>query len=181
MPVYKKERVYSETGTSIDQGIPVMQKGVISYVPLSGTTIGIPCQIPNPTMLRLMPMTDLTADTLGASHVMGRWYSDLTLNKASDVYTCFASIASAVSNSLYEVGRRLRMSSTYKLYVANAAMNATYAASNTLLASKSYWSQLEDYGTNQKLFLKVVTHATASGNFKAKRQMLAYEITGYEY
>jgi hypothetical protein len=174
--IEKVNRTYTEKTTSIDQEIELSQKGIMTFVPraATGNDIGIPCMISDPRLITLTPMTGLTASALLTT---GGYSCDLVLYKASDVYNTFASIASGIL--LAEVGRRLRMSSDYKLYVAKASMAATSCASNTRLASGSVFRQLEQFGTNQKRYLKVVIDNAASGALQAQKQTLAYEIRGY--
>lgn len=167
-------RTYTEKTTSIDQDIELSQKGVVTLVPKAGVVLGIPTTIKDVRSLTFTPMSSITASALSAA---AGWYCDLALYKASDVYNTFASIASGILQA--EIGKRLRMSSDYKLYVALASMAATSCASNSRLASGSVFRQLTQFGTNQQKYLKVVVRNAASGSYKAKKQSFAYEVRGY--
>lgn len=176
--IENQRRTISEKATSVQDTPEVTQKGIITFVPVSGLVFGIPTTIEDPRFLDLMPMSAVTANALGASKAES-WYCDLALYKASDVSKAFGSIASTVLNS--EVGRRVRINSTsLDMYVALASMAVGYA-SDTPLASTAYWKPNHIYADNAQKFLKVTIANSASVSFKTKKQTLAYKVTGYNY
>lgn len=178
MSIDKVVRTISEKTTSVQNDVEVTQKGIITFVPVSGRVIGIPTTIEDPRFLSLMPMSAITSQALGASLAQS-WYCDLALYKASDVSKCFGSIASSVLNS--EVGQRVRINSaSLDLYSALASMAAGYA-SDTRLASTAYWKRDTRFADNAQKFLKVTIANSASVSFKTKKQTLAYVVTGYNY
>lgn len=182
MGIGKVVRTISEKTTSVEDPIELTQKGIITFVPTSKRIIAIPTTIQNPVFVDLMPMSEITSNALGGSKAEG-WYCDLTLYKASDVSTAFGSIASNVLQS--EVGRRVRMSGAvdaFHIYIAAASQTSNYGASkHSRLASTAYWKKDERFGSNAQKFLKIVPANSASANFKAKKQTLAYVVTGYNY
>lgn len=178
MAIDKVVRTFSEKATSVESPIEVTQKGIITFVPVSGRVFGIPTTIEDPRFLSLMAMSAITSNCLGASKAES-WYCDLALYKASDVSAAFGSIASNTLKS--EVGRRIRIkSASLDLFVALASMAASYA-SKTRLASTAYWKEDLRFANNAQKFLKVTIANSASVSFKTKKQTLAYEVKGYNF
>lgn len=175
--IEKRNRTYTEKTTSIEQDIEVTQKGIISFVPVSGRVFGIPTTIEDVRFLSLMPMSAVTANALGASQSEG-WYCDLTLHYASGVSAAFASIASTTLQA--EVGRRVRVSATdLSLYVAAASLAVGGASNAVVIASSSAWKLDTRFASNAQRYLLVTTPNSASVSFKTKKQTLAYEVKGY--
>lgn len=175
--IEKTNRTYTEKTTSIDQDIELTQKGIITFVPVSGRVFGIPTTIKDPRLLSLMPMSAITSNALGASLAQG-WYCDLSLHYASGVSAAFASIASTTLES--EVGRRVRISKTaLDLYVAGASLAAGGASNAVVIASSSAWKADQRFADNAKKFLLVTIANSASVSFKTKKQTLAFEVKGY--
>ena len=175
--IEKTARTYTEKTTSIDQDIELSQKGIITFVPVSGRVFGIPTTIQDPRLLHLMPMSAITSNALGASLAQG-WFCDLTLHYATGVSAAFASIASNTLNS--EVGRRVRISATaLDLYVAGASLAVGGASNAVVIASSSAWKKDQRFTSNPKKFLLVTVANSASISFKTKKQTLAYEVRGY--
>lgn len=175
--IENRNRTYTEKTTSIDQGIEVTQKGIISFVPVSGRVFGIPTTIEDVRFLSLMPMSAITANALGASQSEG-WYCDLTLHYASGVSAAFASIASAIAEA--EVGRRIRISATdLSLYVGQAARASDSASNTAVIASTAVWKLDTRFASNAQRYLLVNVPNSASISFITKKQTLAYEVKGY--
>ncbi len=173
-------RTVTETGTTIDQQVELSQKGIIQIVPsVTGRHFVLPCNIPNPKVFTICPMTENAAIALGASSTEPVPWSDLILHYATGAnVSAFASIASTVLEA--EVGYRYRMdTASFALYVAAASQGATTAASNARLASNSLWKKVHTFGANQKKYLKVFVNQTASDVFQAKKIKFSYEIKGY--
>jgi hypothetical protein len=177
MAIEKVCRTITEKTTSVEQPIELTQKGIIQFVPKSGKVLGIPCLIPNPKVLTLIPMTLITAQSLSASGLGGGWYSDLSLHYATAVSNCFLDVASTVLEA--DKYDRIRMKSNYTLYQTLASMAATSASYATNFNQASLYKQLPEYGTNAKKYLVVNVANSASALFKVKKQKLAYEIRGY--
>ena len=178
MAIENKYRVMTEKTTSIEDPIELSQKGIIQFVPSKGNKILIPCLIPNPMILNIMPMTQLTRKALsGASNASaGGWSCDLTLHHATAASSAFGSIASTVLEA--DKNDRIRLSPTGILYQSKASMAAN-SCSNAALTNATNWKPLPQYGTNAKRYLVVDLHNSASLTFKAKKQKLAYEVRGY--
>lgn len=185
MSIGKVVRTISEKTTSVQDDIEVSQKGIISFVPAAATGLvfGIPTTIQNPVMLHLLPMNADTAGALGgnSSGSACPWYCDLTLHHASGVSRAFASLASI--SYVEDIGRRIRISATdLSLYVAQASMAANYASNTVVIASSSLWKLDERFASNAKKYLMVTISKYASAtNFHVKKQVLAFEVRGYNY
>lgn len=182
MPIYRKHRALSEKTTSIEDPIEVVQRGIISFVPSKACgAFLVPTQITNPVGLRITPMSSMTAQALNCGSVGGTHiWSDLTLYYATAAASsCFGSLASLVTPA--EIGRRLRIYNGH-LYVATASLAATSAENTELSTTASiYWRKLDEFGSNAKKYLKVVVPNTSSAYFIKKKQLLAFEVVGYEY
>lgn len=175
--IEKVARTVTETGTTIDQDVELSQKGQIQTVVLSGKQFTIPTTISNPKMLTLMAMNSDAAGALGASGGITAVYCDLTLHYATGASLAFASIASDVDAA--DVGKRLRLSTDYELFVAKAVTGAASAASDSLLADTDFWTKLDSFGANQKKYLLVNVANSASAFLKVKKCSFAYEVRGY--
>jgi hypothetical protein len=175
--IENRNRTYTEKTTSVEQDIEVTQKGIITFVPVSGKVFGIPTTIEDVRFLSLMPMSAVTAESFGGS-LAESWYCDLSLHYASGVSTAFASIASGTL--LSEVGRRVRISATdLSLYLANASLAVGGASNAVVIASSSAWKLDTRFASNAKRYLMVTIGNSASVHFKTKKQTLAYEVKGY--
>ena len=173
----KVERTIGEQHTSINQEIELSQKGQIQTVALSGKILSIPTNIPDPRILTLTAMNAYAGAALGASGKGGHWYSDLTLHYATGASLCFASIASSVVAA--DIGKRIRMNSSYKLFVANGLGSAASAASNSLIVDGAFWKELGAFGANQQKYILVTLASTASTAFIGNKCNFAYEVKGY--
>ena len=179
MAVGKKLRTITEKTTSIEDPIELSQKGIIQFVPSKGNKILIPCLIPNPMILNLMPMTQLTRKALsgGSNASAGGWSCNLQLYHATNAASsAFGNIASNVLEA--DKNDRLRLGPTGILYQSKASMAAN-SCSNAALTNATNWKALPEYGVNGKKYLVVDLHNSASALFKAKKQKLAYEVRGY--
>jgi hypothetical protein len=182
MGIEKRNRVYTEQSTSINQDIMKSQKGIISFVPgaTTGLIIGIPTTIEDPRMLTLLPMSAVTAGALNANAAGSGspWYCDLTLHHASAVSRAFASVASTVLAS--EIGKRIRISVTdLSLYIAQASLAVGGASNTVVIASESAWKLDPRFASNAKKYLRVYVNLYASALLHSKKQVLAYEVQGY--
>lgn len=178
MPIYKKHKVFSEKLTSIEDPIAVVQRGVISFAPSAGRTFLIPTKIENVVALNITAGNDQSGTALrGYSFDFQKHYA--TAAGASNAIAGFGALASL--SNLSEVGIRLRMSRAYKLYVANASMASTTIASNSMLASRSLFTELEGFNDGGKNYLLVTIDNSASASWKTKKQKIGYEVIGYEY
>jgi len=175
----KVERTVTETGTTLDQNIELSQKGEFVIVSsLTSKLFAIPCNIPNPETLNLYPVEADAAEALRASDGSVPWYTDFVLHWATGASLTYGSIASNVN--LAEVGHRLRMdTASYSLFVATASAYATGAASNTRLASKSFWRKVDGYASNQRKYLLVNIANIASESYQATKLRFKYEVKGY--
>jgi len=177
----KVERTVTETGTSLDQNIELTQRGTIQIVPTTAVgnkLMAIPCSIPFPQALNIYPMTSDAAIALSGSTAEAHNYQDFVLHWATGASNSFGSVASNVFAS--DVGYRLRMdTASYSLFVATASAYATGAASNTRLASKSFWRKVDGFANNQRKYLLVNIANGVSDTFKTRKLKFKYEIKGY--
>jgi hypothetical protein len=173
-----KIRTYSETGTSIDQGIELSQKGVVvERMKRALKTLIIPTTLKDPRTLIITPLAASAGKNLSSG-----WHCDMNLYRASNANvsktltthgTTAASNASGYADTLVMVDR--------ELYISRTAVSGTHIASDSLVTgSASLFKKLTEFGTtadNAQKYLVATSLATLAGNTTIAK--FAYEVRGY--
>lgn len=175
MAIEKVIRTISEKTTSVEHPIEVTQKGIIGVgLKFAGLATAIPTNIKNPKLLTITPMD------ANARRAFNMFYCDMVLKPAAS----FASIFDGTTASLASGGTEILAIFNGKGYVSSKSTIAsgTWRASDTLVASNSYYHKIPWIASNESKFLRVqLFHGIASAAVIEawKYAKFAYEVKGY--
>ena len=176
MSIQKVIRTISEKTTSVEHPIEVTQKGTIAVgLKYAGLATAIPTNIKNPKLLKITALNHAARRGIDGAAC----YCDMELKPAAS----FASIFAGTAGSLASGGIEILTINNGKGYLSSRSTVAsgTWLASDSLVASDSYFTRIPWIASNESKFLRVELFqtATAASMEGWKYAKFNYEVTGY--